>query len=166
MAEFDRLARDRGGRAGLRGRPAIRPVPLNLRVIGVTISPCRLGEMGVARLLRVGCRLAVVALVSGCAAQTATVAAPPTPVPFDQAVLNAGNAVLTAASGSVADKRLVVIDPLVNGVTGEQTSSTRQLGSRLAKLAQEHYPLLDVQPFTAQCRRRLAGRLWWVRSRR
>ncbi len=103
------------------------------------------------RFFRVCCPLIVAALASGCATQqTATVAAgPPSPVPFEQAVLNAGNAVLTAASGSVGDKRLVVIDPLVNGVTGEQTSSTRQLGSRLAQLAHDHYPLLDVQPFTA-----------------
>ena len=92
-------------------------------------------------------------LLAGCAAEPATPVAgpppPPTPVSFDQAVANAGNAVLTAASATVNDKRLVVIDPLVNGVTGEQTVSTRAVGSRLAQLAQATYPKLDVQPFTA-----------------
>jgi outer membrane protein OmpA-like peptidoglycan-associated protein len=42
-----------------------------------------------------------------------------------------------------------VIDPLVNGVTGEQSASTKTLGVRLAALARERYPLIDVQPFTA-----------------
>ena len=77
-----------------------------------------------------------------------TAAAPaalPAPVPFDEAALKAGNAVL---GGIVAGGgRIVVIDPLVNGVTGEQSTSTKTLGTRLAELAQQRYPQLDVKPF-------------------
>lgn len=92
---------------------------------------------------------AALALLAGCAQPPpAVTAAPPAPVPFDQAVLNAGNAVFTAASASGV-RQTVVIDPLVNGVTGEQSVSTRALGARLAELARERYPLIDVQPFTA-----------------
>jgi outer membrane protein OmpA-like peptidoglycan-associated protein len=43
----------------------------------------------------------------------------------------------------------VVIDPLVNGVTGEQSAATRQIGERLVALAREKYPQFDVQPFSA-----------------
>jgi outer membrane protein OmpA-like peptidoglycan-associated protein len=75
-------------------------------------------------------------------------APPPAPVPFDQAVLNAGNAVFTAAS--LPGTRPLVIDPLVNGVTGEQSASTRALGTRLAELARQKYPQYDVQPFRAE----------------
>jgi hypothetical protein len=54
-------------------------------------------------------------------------------MPFDQAVLNAGNAVFTAAaSGNL--RRAVVINPLVNGVTGEQSAGTRALAVRLEEL--------------------------------
>lgn len=73
---------------------------------------------------------------------------PPPPVPFDQAVLNAGNAVFSAAGGD-GRRQSVVIDPLVNGITGEQSVSTRALGSRLADLARQHYPQFDIKPFNA-----------------
>ena len=90
---------------------------------------------------------ALVACTEQAAAPPTSPAPPPAPVAFEQAVLNAGNAVL--AQASAAGQRTVVIDPLVNGVTGEQSASTRALGSRLAALARERYPLLNVQPFTA-----------------
>ena len=103
-------------------------------------------------------RALVALLLAGCAQQPPAVivaapsppspAPPPAPVPFDQAVLNAGNAVFsTVAAGGGA--RSVVIDPLVNGMTGEQSASTRALGARLAALARQCYPQLDVQPFSA-----------------
>lgn len=99
----------------------------------------------------------LVALMTGCVQPPppAVVSAPPPPpppplpVPFDQAVLNAGNAVFTAAAAS-GQRRVVVIDPLVNGVTGEQSVATKALGARLADLARERYPQIDVQPFDAQ----------------
>jgi OmpA family len=96
--------------------------------------------------------LVLLASLAGCAAQPSTPTAasptpPPVPVPFDQAVLNAGNAVFAATVA--AGGHTVVIDPLVNGVTGEQSASTKTLGTRLTDLAREHYPQLDVRPFDA-----------------
>jgi outer membrane protein OmpA-like peptidoglycan-associated protein len=43
----------------------------------------------------------------------------------------------------------VVIDPLVNGVTGEQSAATRQIQERIVALAQEKYPQFDIEPFSA-----------------
>ncbi len=90
-------------------------------------------------------------LLAGCATSPVPSSAPPpaAPVPFDQAVLNAGNAVFTAAA-SKGGEQTVVIDPLVNGVTGEQSASTKALGAKLADLAGSRYPRLKVLPFNAQ----------------
>ena len=42
-----------------------------------------------------------------------------------------------------------MIDPLVNGVTGEQSIATQQIQDRIVALAQEKYPQFDIEPFTA-----------------
>ena len=94
-----------------------------------------------------------VGLLSACAptpppAAVAVAPPPPAPVAFSQAVDNAGNAVLTSAS-TQGNRRTLVIDPLVNGVSGEQSAGTRQLGTRLAELAKQKYPLIEVLPFNA-----------------
>ena len=96
-----------------------------------------------------------VALLAGCeqppapAIQAVTAPVPPpAAVAFDQAVLNAGNAVF-AATVAAGGRQTVVIDPLVNGVTGEQSVATRALADRLADLARQRYPQLDLQPFNA-----------------
>jgi outer membrane protein OmpA-like peptidoglycan-associated protein len=88
-------------------------------------------------------------------------APPPVPpaLPFDQAVLKAANAVLSSApapsataapSSNGTARQLVVIDPLVNGVTGEQSAATQAIGMRIGDLAREQYPQFDIEPFTPQ----------------
>jgi len=78
----------------------------------------------------------------------------PPPLPFDQAVLQAANAVFASTPGPAitpADGRarqLVVIDPLVNGVTGEQSAATEAIGARITELARQKYPQFDIEPFT------------------
>jgi outer membrane protein OmpA-like peptidoglycan-associated protein len=83
----------------------------------------------------------------------ATPAPPPVqPVPFPVAVLNAANAVFSSAAANVppgGQRQVVVIDPLVNGVTGEQSAATRQIQESIIGLANERYPQFDVQPFSA-----------------
>lgn len=104
----------------------------------------------------------VTATVPASPAPSATAAAPapapapaPPPVlPYDQAVLSAAKALLGNAKlppeGSAAQARYtVVIDPLVDGMTGAQSVVTRSMGSRLAALIREQYPQFDVQPFSA-----------------
>ena len=104
-----------------------------------------------ARIPVLSLMLAAGSLLSGCAmppAPVATPAPPPAPVSFDQAVLNAGNAVFAAAAAR-GGRQTVVIDPLVNGVTGEQSAATRTLGARLTDLARAKYPQLEILPFSA-----------------
>jgi outer membrane protein OmpA-like peptidoglycan-associated protein len=109
--------------------------------------------------------LAIIALLAGCTptvhyapvattppAPVAAAAPPPVqPVPFPDAVLNAANAVFTGApvTQQSGGRQLVVIDPLVNGVTGEQTAATQQIQDRIVALARENYPQFDIQPFSA-----------------
>ena len=100
---------------------------------------------------------AILTLLAACAQPTqttpvATAAPPPVqPVPFPDAVLNAANAVFSAASaGAQAGQRqVVVIDPLVNGVTGEQSAATQQIQQRIVTLAREKYPQFAIEPFSA-----------------
>jgi len=76
-------------------------------------------------------------------------------VPFDQALERAADALFgsVAAAGTGA-KHLVVIDPLIDGVTGEQTQATRQMQARLTKIARERFSQFDIQPFTVDNLRR------------
>ena len=98
-----------------------------------------------------------VAVLTGCAqpapqAPVAPPAAVVTPVPLADAVANAANTVFKTASANVppgGPRQVVVIDPLVNGVTGEQTAATQQIQDRIVALAQASYPQFDIEPFTA-----------------
>ena len=81
-------------------------------------------------------------------------AAPPPILPYDQAVLNAATALLKNANlpadGTAARARYtVVIDPLIDGMTGAQSAATRSMGQRLAALIRTQFPQYDIQPFTA-----------------
>jgi tetratricopeptide (TPR) repeat protein len=42
-----------------------------------------------------------------------------------------------------------VIDPLIDGMTGAQSNTTRSMGARLSAMMREQYPQYDVQPFSA-----------------
>jgi outer membrane protein OmpA-like peptidoglycan-associated protein len=44
----------------------------------------------------------------------------------------------------------VVIDPLIDGVTGEQSAATKTIGVRIAELARQKYPQYDVQTFNSR----------------
>jgi hypothetical protein len=64
-------------------------------------------------------------------------------------VLSAAANVLGKAQLPADGKYNVVIDPLIDGVTGAQTATTQAMGARLAKLIQDSYPRYTVQPFRA-----------------
>lgn len=80
---------------------------------------------------------------------------PPPPVqPYDMAVLSAATALFTNAklppAGAPAQPKYpLVIDPLIDGMTGAQSVTTRSMGRRLADLMRERYPQFDVQAFSA-----------------
>jgi outer membrane protein OmpA-like peptidoglycan-associated protein len=100
--------------------------------------------------------IVLTAMLAGCAPVAAPPVAPPapvvTPVPFAAAVMNAANTVFAAASTGIpagGERQVVVIDPLVNGVTGERSVATQQIQERIIALAKDKYPQFDIQPFTA-----------------
>lgn len=76
-------------------------------------------------------------------------AAPPPTLPFDQAVLAAADSLLARAPAPAAGTRGLVIDPLIDGVTGAQSVATQAMGARLAQLIKDKHPAFDVQPFRA-----------------
>ncbi|MFZ1327142.1 MAG: OmpA family protein [Candidatus Contendobacter sp.] len=100
--------------------------------------------------------LALIAGLGGCATWPAptssTAAPPPPPLPFDEALLKAANDLFSKAQlpeGSAKPGQYtLVIDPLVDGMTGNQSAATLSMQSRLEQLARQQYPQFDVQPFT------------------
>jgi outer membrane protein OmpA-like peptidoglycan-associated protein len=83
-------------------------------------------------------------------------AAPPVqPIPFDEAVLKAANDLFSRAPAPDAGaggsaKHVLVIDPLIDGMSGEQSVATRSIEARLVDLVKSKYPQFTVQPFSAQ----------------
>lgn len=79
-------------------------------------------------------------------------AAPPPVLAFDEAVFSAANTLL-GKSQLPADpphpRHTIVIDPLIDGVTGMQSKATQLMGARIVQLIRERYPQYEVRPFTA-----------------
>ncbi len=73
--------------------------------------------------------------------------APPTPVPFDIAIVNAATALFKNVPSP--GPRMIVIDPLIDGVSGQQTVASRYIESRLRDVAREKFPAADVREFTS-----------------
>jgi outer membrane protein OmpA-like peptidoglycan-associated protein len=81
----------------------------------------------------------------------ATPAAPQTLVaaPFADAVARAGERLLQDAQATLGSgPRELVIDPLIDASTGQQTNSTVQMGAQLAGLITRRVPTWNVQPLT------------------
>jgi outer membrane protein OmpA-like peptidoglycan-associated protein len=78
-------------------------------------------------------------------------AAPPPLVaaPFADAVARAGERLLQDAQASLGSgPRELVIDPLIDASTGQQTNGTVQMGAQLAGLITRRIPAWNVQPLT------------------
>ena len=82
-------------------------------------------------------------------AAPAAPAPPPPTLPFNEAVLAAANNLLGKAQLPAGSKWDIVIDPLIDGVTGVQSQATQAMGAQLVKLIGERYPQYSVKPFTA-----------------
>ena len=77
--------------------------------------------------------------------------APPALVaaPFADAVARAGERLLQDAQATLGSgPRELVIDPLIDASTGQQTNSTVQMGAQLAGLITRRVPTWNVQPLT------------------
>jgi outer membrane protein OmpA-like peptidoglycan-associated protein len=88
-------------------------------------------------------------------AQTPPVAAapppPPTPVPFDAALLKAANDLFSKANlNGAPEKVTLVIDPLIDGVTGARSKATRLEEQRIIELVKSNYPRFQVERFSAE----------------
>ena len=75
-------------------------------------------------------------------------------LPYGQAVLAAatallGNTKLPPEGSPPQPKYTIVIDPLIDGMTGAQSIATRTMGAQIATLMRERYPSFDLQPFSA-----------------
>lgn len=71
------------------------------------------------------------------------------PVPLDNAVQIAADRVL-ATTPSKPGRQTVVIDPLVDGITGDQSIATQQIQGRILEVARQSYPQYDFVPFSAR----------------
>jgi len=80
-------------------------------------------------------------------APPAAAAPPPTPVPFDEALLKAANDLLSKANLDT-DKAILTIDPLIDGATGAQSVATRSMGRRIVDLVRSNYPKFQVEKFS------------------
>ncbi|MES2935226.1 MAG: OmpA family protein [Pseudomonadota bacterium] len=76
-------------------------------------------------------------------------AAPPVALPHDEAVLAATKLVFTNANLPAEQKFSLVIDPLLDGVTGVQSLATAAMEKRLVALIKADYPQVEVKPFNA-----------------
>jgi len=117
--------------------------------------------MNIARLFLVVCAgvSCVQAFSGGAAAQSGAappastapppaVAPPPTPLEFRTALLNAANDLFSKAQVN-GEKLVLVIDPLIDGVTGAQSNATQLEQRMIAQLVQEKYPRFQLTRFSA-----------------
>lgn len=86
----------------------------------------------------------------GTAAPAAPAAAPPVPVlPFDTALTNAANALFSKALLPAGEQPVeLVIDPLIDGVSGAQSTASHLMEKKLIELVQKSFPRYKLQPFT------------------
>jgi outer membrane protein OmpA-like peptidoglycan-associated protein len=76
--------------------------------------------------------------------------APPMPVEFDMALLKAAIDLFSKAKLDAApDKVTLVIDPLIDGVTGSQSVATHLEEKRVVDLVKHNYPRFQIARFSA-----------------
>jgi len=81
----------------------------------------------------------------------ATPAPPPTPIAFDAALLKAANDLFSKAKLDDASKKVtLVIDPLIDGLTGARSNATRLEEKRVMELVKSAYPRFEVARFSAE----------------
>jgi outer membrane protein OmpA-like peptidoglycan-associated protein len=115
------------------------------------------------RVALLGVALLALGTFSATAEETAPAVAPPVPapapapapapvpVPFPQAVSNAANTVLTAAVNAAGTaQQPIVIDPLIDGVTGAQTRATDNIQNQITSLVEQRYPQFVVKKFSTE----------------
>ena len=77
-------------------------------------------------------------------------AAPPPVLPFNQAVEFAAHAVLSNAPAADTAPATIVIDPLIDGMTGYQSNATRSIQDRSVAVVKREFPQYMVRPLSAE----------------
>ena len=76
---------------------------------------------------------------------------PPTPIAFEEALLKAANDLFSKANLETAPAKVrLVIDPLIDGVSGAQSATTRSMEQRIATLVKSSYQRFEMTPFTTE----------------
>lgn len=75
--------------------------------------------------------------------------APPPPIlPFDDALTNAANTLFETGQKAIGSgRRVLLIDPLVDGASAAQTLLTQRTEATLLAMVRSRYPQFDVRPF-------------------
>lgn len=97
----------------------------------------------------------ILALSSGCSSspeKTTTAAAPSAPppivaVPYAEAVRKAAQDVLSNAKLPAGQKFNLIIDPLVDGNTGQRTAATADMEKAFVEVVKVNFQQLDLKPF-------------------
>jgi outer membrane protein OmpA-like peptidoglycan-associated protein len=79
--------------------------------------------------------------------------APPPPPPvlgFDEAVANAAHAVFAKAPPPEPNASVVVIDPLVDGMSGYQSKATQTIQEHIAQIVKADFPQYAVHPISPE----------------
>jgi outer membrane protein OmpA-like peptidoglycan-associated protein len=89
--------------------------------------------------------------LSAATAQTTTTPSPTPPIlPFEEAVTDAAQSVLASAPIPQQGSSLLVIDPLVDEVTGYQSNATRSIQDQIVEIVHRRFPKYAVQSITAR----------------
>jgi outer membrane protein OmpA-like peptidoglycan-associated protein len=87
-------------------------------------------------------------------ATVAPVATPPAPPPpvlgFDEAVAKAAHAVFTNAPPPEPNAAVVVIDPLVDGMSGYQSKATQTIQEHIAQIVKADFPQYAIHPISPE----------------
>jgi outer membrane protein OmpA-like peptidoglycan-associated protein len=100
----------------------------------------------------VGCVVLAAWLSPGAVGQSTAppAAPPPKPIAFQEAVLKAANDLFSKANLEGSPSKItLVIDPLIDGVTGAQSIATQSMERRITELVKESYPRFEVTRFSA-----------------
>jgi outer membrane protein OmpA-like peptidoglycan-associated protein len=76
---------------------------------------------------------------------------PPTPILFDDALLRAANDLFSKAALPAGNEKIeLVVDPLIDGISGAQSTATRLMQDRIVALVRKSYPRFEVRPFSTE----------------
>lgn len=72
---------------------------------------------------------------------------PKTVQPFEQAIASLTDALLAHTQTRPPERRVVVIDPLIERASGYQTATTRSIGAQIERRVRDRYPQFEMHPF-------------------